>query len=337
MKQCRGRLLIEETPIMWTQLGDLTRDISCWKKAWELSGNRFAKAKNRLGTYHFHHKNLEEAAIHFEQSLQIKPLEPDIWFMLGISKMHNEKFDDTLNAFACFVTLDEEKGDAWANIGAIHMRRDNFAQAYQPMKESVKIFRDSHKKWENLLFVCIELQKWDETFHIFNTLIDLKHKSKKDLDPRVVGFVVNAVLEEKKHNQDENNVIVDINVKKAGELLGRITGSTESNPDIWQIYHFYNKSLGRMDQAMDCRMKQCRVLTKAVGWEKGLEQCELIGKVLIQLMEENLETPTKSNLYNCQMYVKPNIKKIGNLFSDSEIYKTIQTKFESMEIKLNEM
>lgn len=44
-KIARERLKEQETAPMWAALGDITRDPSCWEKAWELSGGRYARAK----------------------------------------------------------------------------------------------------------------------------------------------------------------------------------------------------------------------------------------------------------------------------------------------------
>jgi hypothetical protein len=44
---------------MWSALGDLTNDPSCYERAWELSGRRFARAKRSLGRHAFRQDDYE--------------------------------------------------------------------------------------------------------------------------------------------------------------------------------------------------------------------------------------------------------------------------------------
>lgn len=44
-KIARERLQEKETPAMLVALGELTQDPECWRRAWDLSGGRYALAK----------------------------------------------------------------------------------------------------------------------------------------------------------------------------------------------------------------------------------------------------------------------------------------------------
>jgi hypothetical protein len=57
-------------------LGDATDDVSCYEKAWEMSGQRSAKAKRHWGFYYYHRKqvtdkNLWFALPHLKKSIYI--------------------------------------------------------------------------------------------------------------------------------------------------------------------------------------------------------------------------------------------------------------------------
>lgn len=48
----------KETVKLWCMLGDATDDIDCYKKAWELSNEKSAKAQRHWGNYFFNRKQV---------------------------------------------------------------------------------------------------------------------------------------------------------------------------------------------------------------------------------------------------------------------------------------
>ena len=131
----RSQLKEEETPRMWAALGDITKDISFYQKALELSHFKFADAYFALGKYYFDKNDITKASEMLQKGLDLKPLSPGIWFLLGTISMRVQEWSIALKAFSEVVQQEPEEGDAWGNISAIHMYRKAPSKAYPALNE----------------------------------------------------------------------------------------------------------------------------------------------------------------------------------------------------------
>jgi tetratricopeptide (TPR) repeat protein len=131
----RSRLEVEQTPLLWCLLGDLTDDISAYEKAWELSNHHFARAQRSIGSFLANNHKVSmmsssyllrkwaECIKHFELALAINPLYAGIWFTLGCAQMHESDWEKALNSFARVTQLDPEIGEAWNNMGSCYIKQ----------------------------------------------------------------------------------------------------------------------------------------------------------------------------------------------------------------------
>jgi tetratricopeptide (TPR) repeat protein len=131
----RKRLKESETPRMWSALGDITGDTSCYEKALELSNGKFSSAYVALGKYYAEKGDLSKAVEQYKMAVHIKPLSPHVWFRLGTLSMRLEDWETALQAFTEVVQQEPEEGDAWANVAAIHMHNKNPQEAYPALNE----------------------------------------------------------------------------------------------------------------------------------------------------------------------------------------------------------
>ena len=131
----RKRLSIMETPRMWVALGDLTGDSSYYQNAIRISNGRYATAFTAMGRLLFNKNDLRKASEYLQKGLRIKPLLPQIWFLVGTISMRIEDWDTALRAFSEVVQQEPEEGDAWSNIAAIHIRNRNPSKAYTAIIE----------------------------------------------------------------------------------------------------------------------------------------------------------------------------------------------------------
>ena len=160
----RERLAESETPRMWAALGDLTNDPTHYQKALELSNGRFSNAYVALGKYHFDKGELESAAEYYRNALKIRPLMPNVWFLLGTISMQLGDWGTALASFSEVVQQEPEEGDAWANVAAVHMHNNMPAEAYPALNE-VRIRRKLHavipRRWQcrsTILFLVSQVQ-----------------------------------------------------------------------------------------------------------------------------------------------------------------------------------
>ncbi|CAE7802709.1 ttc27 [Symbiodinium microadriaticum] len=118
--------LIEKqpSPRLWCCLGDIVKDPAHYEKAWELSNRRFARAQRALGKYYFDKKQLDKAVESFKLALDINPMFEGIWFTLGVGLMQLERMEEAMIAFSRVLSINDEDGQAWANLAAVHLHQD---------------------------------------------------------------------------------------------------------------------------------------------------------------------------------------------------------------------
>lgn len=126
----RAQRVVEErlevdpnSPMLLCLYGDITKDPAHYEKAWEVSNNRFARAKRSLGSYYYNNQNFEKSIEHYTTALELSPLYPHSWFILGVSAMKIERWDTALTAFTHIVQQEPDDGETWCNIASIYMQQ----------------------------------------------------------------------------------------------------------------------------------------------------------------------------------------------------------------------
>jgi tetratricopeptide (TPR) repeat protein len=131
----RNQLAVSETPRMWKALGDLTNEPDHFKKSLELSKGRYSPAYVSLGSYYFAKGELQVSSDYYKKAVKVRPLDPTVWFRLGIISMRLGHWDTALRAFTEVVHQEPEEGDAWGNVAAIHIHNKNSSEAYPALLE----------------------------------------------------------------------------------------------------------------------------------------------------------------------------------------------------------
>lgn len=94
---------------------------------------------------------------HLDLALAVQPLVANAWYLRGIAAMHLADWDKGIQSFIRCVQQDMEVAEAYANMGAIYMKKREFLKAYGALKEAMKHKPESWKIGENLLSVCLSL------------------------------------------------------------------------------------------------------------------------------------------------------------------------------------
>lgn len=356
-KVVRARLEVAPTPYMWCCLGDLTRDISHYETSWELSKKRFARAKRSLGRYFFEKGEYEAAIPHYQDSVEVNPMNTGAWFTLGAMAMRSEKWSLGLRAFTRVVQLEPDNGEAWGNIGSIHMRNDQYAEAFSVLHEALKQKRHMWQMWENYALCAMETERYGEAIYAMHQLLDLRSKHKRPVDHQILAWLVEAIVypeslqkmlddsEDKGDDSvadavaigaesdddddlsqlDEAAVATDATPPRSGGqykkqlalLFGRITSIVTNNAKIWHLYAHFNDGLGRKEKARDCRLKQCRALQTA-GWETDGAAVDELCRAAARLARDYMAEGTKKALYSCRLYIRGVLKKAQVDYADTE-------------------
>ncbi|XP_041351837.1 tetratricopeptide repeat protein 27-like [Gigantopelta aegis] len=276
------QLKVKETPILYCFLGDVTKDMKCYQKAWELSNHHSARAMRCMAYIHFTNKQYDDALECFQKSLSINPLQIPVWFTYGCTAMAAEKFEIAVKAFKRCVNIDFDNYEAWANLATSYVKLKDLPKAFAVLKESIKCNYDNWRLWENCLIIGADCGEFNEVIRAYHRLMDIKDKW---TDLEVLNILVRAVTEN----------IPDTNGTPAGklrpalmELFGRITSKITSEARIWQMYAELNSSGSTRDKitsekTLQYLQKAHRCDMQKSDWEKNIDKCKEVAALSAQL------------------------------------------------------
>ncbi|KAK7611642.1 hypothetical protein BKA81DRAFT_384437 [Phyllosticta paracitricarpa] len=185
-----------DAPRLYCILGDIDKDPIMYEKAWEVSGNRYARAQRSLGRFWMHANDVVKAADAYRKSLRVNQLNHQSWFALGCAYLEMAQFERAVEAFTRVVQLDDQDAEAWSNLAAallrlepsvtvsddveepapkladeeedddpsainlVAPRRDpqqHIRDALKALKHAARLKHDNHRIWDNLLTVAASL------------------------------------------------------------------------------------------------------------------------------------------------------------------------------------
>ena len=267
----REQLKIAETPYMLTALADLTGDESYYERAWTLSEGRYARAKRTLAKISFDRNDFKGCCDHITDALAVQPMVAHSWYLKGIACMRLELMDEALNSFTRCIQQDMEVGEAWANIGAIHMSRKNFPVAFSSFEEALKHKTDNWKIIENLMLTSLALEKYFDTIKFMEKLLSLRCKSNRPVhkaELRALSCLVASLELTNRSKLVEANVAEDADNKKTVTsnlakrfiiLFDKIFNSLEADSELFDIYADFEHSIGRIEESRISRTKEVRI------------------------------------------------------------------------------
>lgn len=258
--------LIEKhpSPRLWCCLGDVMKDPQHYETAWELSKKRFARAQRSLGRYYFDKKQIAKSVEAFKLALDINPMYEGIWFTLGVGLMQLERMDEAMVAFSRVLAINDEDGQAWANLAAVHLHQNRVKEARTCMVEATKRCRQNWRMWESFQGICIKLRDINGVIQALRRLVELEQIGR--VQRQVLGMVTQAVVTD----------MPDLYEGRTGRTCMRqlldfykfATDHTASRPDFWSFYAHLQDASGDDAGALESRLRQCRVL-QARLWEEN--------------------------------------------------------------------
>lgn len=311
----RERVAINETPRMWTALGDITNNPEYYEKAIELSHGRFSQAYISLGKYFFEKQDLEKSAKNYRQALKLRPLIPSVWFRVGTICMQLKDWDGALSAFTEVVQQHPEEADAWANVAAVHMHNKKPNEAYPALNESIKYNRNNWRVWTSKLYICLDLGKFDEATQACNVLLDLKRQQssqdRPELEEKCIRALVGGAVEEymaSKEKADKGGIdAARRSLVRVQELLDRLAASA-SDPWIYETKVYLYSRVGRDEEVFENLMKEYRSLTSVNMWEKDDQQVRRVSSTVGQIVK--YQQDSKEQLIKSKFLVSGVLKKI---------------------------
>lgn len=284
----RERLAIKETPTLLCFLGDVTRQIEHYQKAWELSGHRNARSMRCMGYIHFHLGEYEKAMECFSTSLEINSLQIPLWFTYGCAAMACQNFTTGVKAFRRCVNIDYDNFEAWSNLSTCYVRLHEKEKAFTVLQDALKCNYDNWRLWENNLIIGTDCGKFEDVMRSYHRLMDLKEKW---VDNEVLNILTRAVLE---NLPDASGKPSERLLEKLLELFGRITSKVSSEGDVWMNYAKLSSSnIGSrqpdMEKSLQYLQKAYRCITQNSNWEKDLEVCKQVSQQAVDLAKVHIQ------------------------------------------------
>ncbi|CAB4020734.1 tetratricopeptide repeat 27, partial [Paramuricea clavata] len=282
----RTQLSINETPKLWCLLGDVTKDEVHYRKAWDISGHRSARAQRSLGYLYLRDKKFEESIPCFQKSLEINSLQENVWFSLGCAAMLTAKLEVAAKAFHWCVSMNPDNSEAWNNLSSVYIKMKKKDRAFRTLQEALRSNYDNWRMWENFLVVSTDVGAFEQIIQAFHRLMDLKEKY---LDVEILGILVHSVISGKEDNKGLPASRLKTIVK---ELMGRITSQITGNAEVWKLYSDFYKdgqSEEEKDKFLQFLVKANGVNIQSPGWEKSQEKIENVVKITIELAQAYLD------------------------------------------------
>ena len=155
----------------------MKRDESWYEKAWEVSGEKCARAMRSLGRVLFHKGEFQKSVDSFMKGLAINRLYKDAWFTCGCAHMRLEQFEKAIFAFGNVVSIDEQQTDAWGNIANCYSVQEKYKEALACTEQGLKYNRRKWQMWHNMIRYCIPLKEFYKATHCIRELF---RQNKKD-------------------------------------------------------------------------------------------------------------------------------------------------------------
>lgn len=343
----REQLAIKETANLWCFLGDVTNNITCYEKAWELSNHRSARAQRCLGYVYLGKEDYEKCMECFEKSLIANGLQVPVWFTYGCAAMAAEKFDVAVKAFKRCTSIDTDNYEAWNNLASAYCRLKEKKKAFLTLKEAVKCNYENWRIWDNLLVVGTDCGEFREVIQAYHRLMDLKEKW---VDVEVLKILVRAVCEDM---TDAKGQPASLLKEKLLELFGRITSKTTSDADVWRLYaQLTDIDSGdkpeKQEKVLQYLQKSHRCVMQDPKWEQDTSRCKEVSSHSVELADtyltcsEKSTTSTKSiqMLSSAKLMIKGVLTKIKQQHTDSltgALKEEVQESCQLLEDKMNQI
>ncbi|QSL64412.1 hypothetical protein MERGE_001713 [Pneumocystis wakefieldiae] len=230
-----SQLAIEpENPKILTLLGDIEGNPDHWIKAWNISGNRYAKAQRSLGMFYYSRQEFEKSAEAFKLSLDINSLNYSAWFTYGCCQLKLNNWKIASQAFTRCVSLDPSDGESWNNLSLSFLKCDppRKQDAWNALKQALSSCYESWRIWENYLTISLDICEWNEVIRSIHRCIELRGEKLGEnvIDIKILEILVHEVTKNE-YTGDEKGF-----VKNAIDLMTNIIPPLiTSKPELWSL------------------------------------------------------------------------------------------------------
>ena len=282
-----------DAPRLYCILGDIDHSVDMYETAWEVSGQRYARAQRSLGRHYFAGKQYLKAADAYEKSLKANQLNHSSWFALGCALLELTQFQKAVEAFSRCVQLDESDAEAWSNLAAALLRNDsekksapngeqptpdrdhllkNRQDALKALQRAATLKHDSYRIWQNVLVVAASLSPPDYSSILAaqRRVIELRGSvdGEKCIDYDILDLLIRYIISLSDQYDPEQPGLQRMVVRYVDQaIVPLLTGSAE----LWRLVSRLALWRNKPTAALDAEEKAWRAITSRPGWETDSE------------------------------------------------------------------
>nr|OQO21961.1 hypothetical protein B0A51_12281 [Rachicladosporium sp. CCFEE 5018] len=293
-----------DAPRLYCILGDIDQSTEMFEKAWEVSGQRYARAQRSLGRHYYSLRDYPKAADAYTKSLKVNQLNQQSWFALGCAQLELEAYPKAVESFSRCVQLDDTDAEAWSNLAAALLRIDpdgsptipqpvaldddtehpistpsmashiqkTHLDALSALKRAAKLKHDSPRIWDNVLTVAASLDPPDYTSMLsaLQRIVALRGPSEgeKAIDLPILRALVNNAIASSMTYDPTAPGVVRMTVRFVDEaVIPLITASAQ----LWRLVARLALWRRRPGSALEAEEKAWRAVTVQPGWETESE------------------------------------------------------------------
>ncbi|XP_043689316.1 tetratricopeptide repeat protein 27 homolog [Telopea speciosissima] len=315
-----------DVPRLWCSLGDVTINDACYEKALEVSNGRFARAKRSLARSAYNRGDYETSKVLWESAMSMNSLYPDGWFALGAAALKARDIEKALDGFTRAVQLEPENGEAWNNIGCLHMIKKKSKEAFIAFKEALKFRRNNWQLWENYSQVAMDIGNFGQALEATKMVVDMTSNKRTDFT------LLEKIMEEieaRSSRIDQPGTERSRETEHLLELLGKVIQQivrTGGRDEFWGLYARWYKIKGDLTLCSEALLKQVRSYQGADLWN-NIDRFKKFADASLQLckcyMEISSSTKSRRELVTAEMHLRNTVKQ-GVNFSNTTEFRNLE-------------
>jgi hypothetical protein len=175
--------------------------------------------------------------------------------------------------------------------------------------------------WINKLYLCLDLEKYNEALQACNILMDLKAKMSTkgipDLEEKCVrGIVGGTIAIYAKAKSGSDQAALDSarrSLTRIHTLLERIRASS-SEPWVFETMAHFLEQIGQDTEVFENLMKEYRFLTSVRAWEKDDFQVKKVCQVVSQIV--HYQRSSREDLVKSKFLLSGVVKRVEKARTD---------------------
>ncbi|KAF2154450.1 hypothetical protein K461DRAFT_223216 [Myriangium duriaei CBS 260.36] len=293
-----------DAPRLFCILGDIDSDPAMYERAWEVSGQHYARAQRSLGRMYISARDYLKAAAAYSRSLHVNRLNHSSWFAFGCALLELEEFEKAVEAFTRCVQLDERDAEAWSNLAAALLRQakepGNKSEltsrpdpqkwkhdALRALKRAAALKHDSFQIWENVMIVAASVSPPDYSSAIAaqSSVIDLRGKTvgEKCVDAEIMAIVVRGLIASSEqfdpNKPGPERMLMELFDRKIQPLI-------TASPALWSLVAKLAVWRKKPATGLDAHEKGWRTVITQPGWETDSEaRWDLVVDATVELCD----------------------------------------------------